>query len=100
DEDEPPDAARVSRGELRSEEPAEGVPGDVRTADSDRVEPPREPCGHLCELRRPSSPRQIDHVHPAAVAQQVDERRPPTPRARKPVNQHERLTCARDATAN
>jgi len=90
DEDESPRPLAPARRELGRDEAAERVAGEVDTLESGRIEPPREPRAQVC-AGTPGESRQIDHVHAAPFPEQPEHRRPPPPRAREAVHEHERL---------
>jgi hypothetical protein len=73
DEHEPPDSRRLSCRELRREEPAEGVTGDVGTLEACCIEPAGEPGAHLGEAECLPGPRQIDDVEPPTCRQRLDD---------------------------
>ena len=88
DEDEAPHPLRLARRDLGRDQPAERVPEHVHAAEPCGVEKATEPRSELAGAQ-PSEPRQLDEAEAAALGQPRGDFRPPAPRTREPVHDHQ-----------
>jgi len=100
DEHETPGTPALGGRQLGRHQPAERVAGEVDPLQAGGVEPAAEPAAQPIGPHRRVQAWQIDDVDLALRAQRAEQRRPPSPRARQAVNEHERLAAAGDAIAD
>jgi hypothetical protein len=73
------------------------MPGKICAADAHGINPAAKPAGHVRDRDVLAESRQVNDVEPPFCAQQIDERQPPSPRPREPVDENEGLAAARHA---
>jgi hypothetical protein len=74
--------------------------GEIDLLQAGGVEPAAQPAAQPIGPHGRVKARQVDDVDLAPDAQRSQQRRPPSPRASEPVNEHERLAAAGDAVAD
>jgi hypothetical protein len=76
------------------------MPGELEPVEGDSVEPAGEPFAQLRGPHRIVEAREVDDVDAPPSGQQLEHRRPPSPRPGEPVDEHERLSGAGNSVAH